>query len=257
MRLIIDTAAGSLVQEENGDRREIGLYSPEAFRLLSRQWLNVGWDQKYSYGFSWLGVPIIQLPEDVMLIQEIIWRVRPDVIIETGVAHGGSAVLFASLCKCLDRGRVISIDVEIYPHHRKALEAHAMFPWITLIEGSSTSDETVRKVRDLIRPGETVLVVLDSDHHKSHVLKELDLYGPLVTRDSYLVVTDGYMESLCDVPGGNTGWRYDNPKAAAEDFAAVHPEFIMEDPEFTFNEGKIDFRITYWPSAFLKRIGED
>ena len=178
MRLTIDTLAGLLIREENGDRNEMDLYSPEAFRLLSRQWLNVGWEQKYSYGFTWLGVPIIQLPEDVMLIQELIWRVRPDVIVETGIAHGGSSVLFASLCKCRGRGRVISIDIKIHPHNRRAIEAHDMFPWITLIEGSSISEETVGEVRDLIRPGETVLAVLDSDHHKSHVLKELDLYGP-------------------------------------------------------------------------------
>jgi len=254
MKLTIDTSAGVLIQNGDEGTREMNLYSPEAFNLISRQWLRIGWDQKYSYGFSWLGIPIIQLPEDVLLIQEVIWRVRPEIIIETGVAHGGSSILFASLCKCMGKGRVISIDIEVRPHNRRAIESHEMSPWITLIERSSISGEAIREVKDLINPGESVLVVLDSDHSKSHVMKELELYGPLVTGDSYIVVTDGIMEFISDVPGGDTGWKSDNPKTAAEEFVAEHPEFVMENPGFIFNEGNIDFRVTYWPSAFLKKI---
>lgn len=256
MRLIIDTVTGTLTEEGEGTRREIDLYSPESFRLLSRQWLNVGWDLKYSYGFTWLGVPIIQLPEDLLLIQEIIWRLRPDVIIETGFAHGGSAVFYAGLCKCLGKGRVISIDVEIRPRNRAAVESHVLSPWITLIEGDSVAAATGEKVGRLIEPGETVLVILDSKHTRDHVLQELELYSRFVTPGSYLVAADGYMEYLADLPRGEPGWKNDNPKKAAEEFAARRPDFSIVDPGFLFNEGEIDFRVTYWPAAFLQRSAD-
>jgi cephalosporin hydroxylase len=246
MRLILDTEAKTLTCE-NGERRQVcGLYTPEAFGLLSRLWVKCGWATKYSYNFSWMGRPIIQLPEDLVAIQEIITEVKPDVIIETGVAHGGSGVFYASLFEAYGRGRVISIDIEIRPHNRVAIEAHPLKKRITLIEGSSTSPKTVEKVRGLLHEGDKVMVVLDSNHTKAHVLEELALYGPMVSSGSYIVVTDGVMEDLHDVPGGRPEWIRDNPKAALHQFLQTHPEFEI-------NQKPTQQGITYWPDAYLRR----
>src|SRR5688572_21615328 len=176
MKLTIDTDAGTLAIEDAGGSRTLDLYTREAFELLSRQWLRVGWNEKYPYTFSWMGRPIIQLPEDIVRVQEVIHRVRPDLIIETGVAHGGSLVLYASLAKAMGTGRVVGIDVEIRPHNRRAIEAHPLFPLISLIEGSSTDATTIAKVKALVRPGEKVMVLLDSNHSRAHVLAELEAY---------------------------------------------------------------------------------
>jgi cephalosporin hydroxylase len=249
MNFTVDESRRKLVV---GDR-EIELYSPEAFSILSRAWLRVGWDQKYVYAFSWMGRPIIQLPEDIVRIQEVVYRVKPDVLVETGVAHGGSLVLYASLFKAMSRGRVIGVDVEIRAHNRRAIEAHELAPLITLIEGDSIGPRTLDQVRARIQPGERVLVVLDSNHTKSHVRAELEAYAPLVSPGSYLVATDGSMEFLDDVPRGNRAWRTDNPKAAAEEFAAAHPEFVQEEPAWPFNEGAIRDRVTHWPACYLRR----
>ena len=169
MKLTIDTDSNKFVKETDGERAEIALYSKEAFELISQLWLKVGWNEKYPYCFSWMGRPIIQLPEDMIRIQEVIYRVRPDVIIETGVAHGGSLIYYASICKAMAKGRVIGIDIEIRQHNRAAIEAHELFPFITLIEGSSTAPDIVRQVRSLVKPSESVLVILDSNHTKQHV----------------------------------------------------------------------------------------
>jgi len=169
MKIIIDTEKKTLVCNEHGKERVHDLYSKDAFELLSQQWLKVGWNEKYQYTFSWFGRPIIQLPEDMIRTQEVIYRVKPDVIIETGVAHGGSLVYYASLCKAMGKGRIIGVDIEIRPHNRKAIEEHELFSYITLIEGSSIDEEVVNKVRSLIAPEESVLVILDSNHTKQHV----------------------------------------------------------------------------------------
>ncbi len=254
MKLILDTAVRELTCEENGTSRTIPLYSERAFELLSHEWLRVCWNQKYVYTFTWLGRPIIQLPDDMIRIQEVLYRVRPDVIIETGIAHGGSLVYYASLCKAIGKGRVIGIDVEIRPHNRAAIEAHELFPLITLLEGSSTDEGIVRRVRSAIAPGETVMAVLDSNHTKPHVLGELEGYGPLVTVGSYIVATDGFAPSLSDLPRGRAEWAWDNPKAAAEEFIARHPEFVMEQPPWPFNESRLTKNVTHWPGAYLRRI---
>src|SRR5439155_18014109 len=132
--------------------------------------------QKYVYAFTWMGRPIIQLPEDIVRIQEVLYRVKPEVIVETGVAHGGSLILYASLCKAMGHGRVIGVDVEIRPHNRQAIEAHELSPLITLVEGSSVDPTIVACVRDLVREGERAIVILDSNHTKAHVLAELGSY---------------------------------------------------------------------------------
>ena len=222
------------------------LYSSEAFQVISRLWIRTGWVGKFSYNFCWMGRPVIQMPEDLLMVQEIIYKVQPHVIIETGVAHGGSSVFYASLLEILGRGRVISIDIEIRPHNRIALEAHPLKKRITLIERNSVAPETAEEVRGLLSPDEKVMVVLDSNHTKEHVRRELELYGPLVTPGSYIVTADGLMEDLIDVPRGKPEWTRDNPKAAVHEFLATHPEFEL-DPEPT------RLGVTYWPDGYLRR----
>jgi cephalosporin hydroxylase len=252
--LTIDEAAGVVVVSGPDGKTTYPLQSREAFRHISKAWIRCGWDTKYVYSFSWMGRPIIQLPEDMIRIQEVIYRVRPDVVIETGIAHGGSLIFYASLFKAMGKGRVVGIDVEIRPHNRRAIEAHEMKPLITLIEGSSVAPPVVETVRAQIRPGETVLVLLDSNHTKGHVLAELDAYGPLVTPGSYIVATDGIMKQVVGAPRTAPDWSWNNPLDAAQEFAARHPEFVLEEPRFPFNEGLIEERVTYWPQGFLRRV---
>jgi len=253
MKLIIDTDSQTLVTEDKGQRTSVDLYSKSAFELISQQWLKVGWNQKYPYVFSWLGRPIIQIPEDLIRMQEVVYQVKPDVIVETGIAHGGSLVFYASLCKAMDKGRVIGVDVEIRPHNRRAIEAHELFPLITLIEGSSIAPDIVAQVRAQIRSDESVLIILDSNHTKQHVQQELEAYHTLVTPGSYLVATDGSMRELYDVPRGKPEWRWDNPAAAAHEFVQQHPEFVLEQPAWPFNESELSENITHWPDAWLRR----
>src|SRR4051794_6393220 len=184
--LNIDMQAGFVEVDTDDGRKRYPIGAPEAFELISRAWLRSGWDTKYVYGFSWMGRPIIQLPEDMIRIQEVIFDIKPDVIIETGVAHGGSLIFYASLCKAMEQGRIIGIDIEIRPHNRTAIESHPLFPFITLIEGSSIDESVAAQVRQHIKPGDRVLVLLDSNHTKEHVLAELDVYSPLVTTGSYI-----------------------------------------------------------------------
>lgn len=254
MRVIIDSKQGALIQEENGQQQSFSLYSPESFNVLSRLWLKVGWQQKYSYSFSWMGRPIIQLPEDVLRIQSLIHHLQPDVIVETGIAHGGSLILYASLCKTLEKGRVVGVDIEIRPHNRKAIESHPLASYITLIEGSSTDPNVVGQVKNQIKPGEKVLILLDSCHSKAHVLAELKAYASLVTLESYIVATDGIMEDLAEVPGGADDWSWNNPQQAVHEFLKDENGFVLEEPADTAAPVSGQPRITYWPSAFLRRV---
>lgn len=253
MKLTLDTEAKTLTLDDAGEVKTLDLYSKEAFEAISRQWVRVGWNQKYQYTFSWMGRPVIQLPEDMIRMQEAIFQVKPDVIIETGVAHGGSLIFYASLCKAMNKGRVIGIDIEIRPHNRKAIEEHQLAGYITLLEGSSVEPTILEQVQSLVKPGETVLVILDSNHTYAHVLAELEAYHALVTPGSYIVATDGIMYDLTDVPRGLAEWTTDNPMQAARDFAAKHPVFVLEQPAWPFNESQLDQNITHWPGAWLRR----
>jgi len=245
--LTVDMMSQTLsVTYADNESSTFSLYTPEAFQAISRLWIKTGWAAQYSYNFSWMGRPIIQLPEDLLIVQELIHKVQPHVIIETGIAHGGSSVFYASLFEILGRGRVISIDIEIRPHNRKAIEEHPLKRRITLIERSSIAPETLEEVRNLISPNEKVMVVLDSNHTKEHVRKELELYGPLVTSGSYIVAADGIMEDLFDVPGGKAEWTRDNPRAAVHEFSASHPEFELDSEPTRLG-------VTYWPDAYLRR----
>lgn len=254
MQLTIDSDTNTLSCRDADGERTLPLYCDEAFKIISDLWVKTGWNAKYPYTFSWMGRPIIQLPEDVLRIQEVIHRLKPDVILETGVAHGGSLIFYASLFEAMRcKGRVIGIDIEIRPHNRAAIEAHPLFDRITLIEGSSVAPETVAKAQALISPGEKVLVILDSNHLRDHVRAELEAYCDLVCPGSYIVATDGVMHEVADVPRGTPSWTEDNPTTAAREFAAVHPEFELTKLPFEFNESTLDFQITHWPGAWLLR----
>jgi cephalosporin hydroxylase len=249
MKLTIDTDAGVLTTETSGT---IPLYSPEAFEIISRQWVRIGWAANYYFTLNWFGRPILQLPDDLVRLQEVVYEVQPDVILECGIYHGGSLLFHAGLCEAMGKGRVIGIDIHIAPDTREAIAKHRLAHRITMIEGDSVAPETVAKVRNCTRSGETVLAILDSHHSKEHVAGELAAYAPLVTPGSCIIAADGVMRDLTDVPGGDASWSWDNPASAALEFAAAHPEFEMRAPRGPRN-------ITYWPDAWLwrKSFGEN
>jgi cephalosporin hydroxylase len=250
MRIEIDTDAQTLSR----DGEELGLLTPEGFEALSRLWTVVGWQQKYSYRFSWLGRPIIQLPEDIVRVQEAIAEVRPDLVIETGIAHGGSLVLYASLLRALGGGgRVIGIDIEIRPHNLEALRAHELIDDIELVVGSSIDAPTIARVHELAAGAERVMVLLDSNHTREHVAGELDAYSDLVTPGSYLVVADGIMREVASVPRGKPEWEHDNPISAVRAFLGEHPEFELVHPPQPFDESEVSWDPTHWPEGWLRR----
>ncbi|MEM1161809.1 MAG: CmcI family methyltransferase [Pseudomonadota bacterium] len=254
MKLTIDQAAGTLTVSDGGPDREIDLYSDEAFELISHQYVRVGWNQKQVYTYSWMGRPVIQLPDDMVRTQEVIYRLRPDLIIETGIAHGGSLIFYASLMQAMGHGRVLGIDIEIRPHNRDAIEAHEMVHRIDMVEGSSIDPAVVAQAAEAAEGLETVMVILDSNHTYDHVMAELEAYAPLVTKGAYIVSTDGVMRDVVGVPRAGEGWVTDNPANAAEDFAAKTPGFVIEQPAWPFNESTLSKNVTHYPSAWLKRV---
>jgi cephalosporin hydroxylase len=202
----------------------------------------------YSYVWRWLGLPIIQLPTDMVTLQEIVWETRPQVIIETGVARGGSLMLSASLLQLLDEGVVVGIDVDIRRHNRDAIESHPLAHRIRLVEGSSTDSETLSRVRALIGDAERVMVVLDSDHTHDHVANELRLYAPLVTPGQYLVVADTIVEHIPEQSHRERSWGPgNNPATAMEAFLADDDRF-ERDP---YVNGKL--LLTSSPGGYLRR----
>jgi len=236
------------------------------FQRLSRSWLQASMERMYVYNFDWMGRPIIQYPQDMVAIQELVWRVRPDLIIETGVAHGGSLVLSASLLALLDmseaiergglwdpresRRKVIGIDIDIRAHNRKAIEAHPMASRIALVQGSSVDAATVDEVRRLAQGHQRVMVLLDSMHTHAHVLQELDAYAPLVSVDSYCVVFDTFVEDMPPRFFSDRPWDVgNNPKTAVQ-------QWLQEHPEFEIDHGMQDkLQVTVAPSGFLRRMG--
>lgn len=255
MKITIDTDTQTVaLRSAAGATTTHPLYSREAFRLVTGVWLKQEWSLLHWQSFSWLGFQLWQLPEDVMRLQEVVATLRPDIIIETGVNRGGSAVLLASLCRALGTGRVISIDIHIPAEVRDAVAACPLGDLITLIEGDSAAPEVVGQVRRQVGPGQSVLVFLDSDHSSAHVRRELEAYGPLVTPGSYIVAADGVMQDLSDTPLGHAHWRDDNPAVAARAFAADHPEFEIRRPLARYNDHLALDSLTYWPDAWLCRL---
>lgn len=253
-KIIIDMDTNTVSQKNGNDEVHHQFDSAEAFKLISDVWLRCGWDVKYAYTFSWLGRPIIQLPEDMFRVQEIVTALRPNVIVETGIAHGGSLVFYASLLNAIGHGKIVGVDIEIRKHNREALEQHVLAPLIKLIEADSTLDSTIERVKQEITNDDSVLVILDSCHTKEHVTKELASYSKLVSVGSYIVATDGVMKEFAGAPRSEPDWTWNNPQSAIFDFLQNNSNFVLEQPSFQFNEGHISERITYWPNAYLKRI---
>ncbi|QEI07242.1 cephalosporin hydroxylase [Pigmentiphaga aceris] len=224
--------------------------SDEEFRALSVAWRAAALERKYMNNFSWLGRPMIQLPMDAMAMQEIIAAVKPDLIIETGVAHGGSVLLSASMLELLGHGEVLGIDIDIRPHNRQAIEAHPLAKRITLIEGSSVADDVVAKVKEVAAGKSKVLVFLDSNHTHEHVLAELNAYAGLVSVGSYCVVFDTFVEDLPDdyVWADRPWGKGNNPKTAIWEWMKSHPEFEID------RSVEDRLLITSAPDGFLRRI---
>jgi cephalosporin hydroxylase len=204
---------------------------------------------KYSYNFSWMGRPIIQYPQDIIAMQEIIWRVKPDLIIETGIAHGGSLIFYASMLELLGGdGHVVGIDIDIRKHNRVEIEKHPMFKRITMIEGSSTDEKIVEELRQMAG-GKRVLVCLDSNHTHEHVLRELELYAPLVSVGSYCVVFDTIIEDMPKGTYSDRPWDVgNNPKTAVQEYLKEHGEFVVD------GEMENKLLITVAPGGYLKRV---
>ena len=184
----------------------------------------------YSYNFDWLGLPIIQYPQDLVAMQEIIWRVKPDLIVETGVARGGSLIFYASMLSLLGNGgRVVGVDIEIRAHNRAAIAGHPLAGAITLVEGSSTADEVIKSIGQFTRSATSTMVVLDSNHTREHVARELDLYSPFVTKGSYLVVFDTVIEFMKPEAVVHRPWGKGNsPFNAVRDFLATTDRFVID-----------------------------
>ena len=230
----------------DGQSRTVDLYSEEGIELISSLWIKLGAEYRMMYEPSWLGVPVIQFPTDMVMMQELIWKVRPDVIVECGLAHGGSALLYASICELIGKGRVVGVDVEVRPHNRVAIQSHPMSKRVEIIEGSSVDPATVQAVEDIVRRAKTVLIVLDSNHTGDHVAQELVTYHSMVSPGSYLVVMDGAQKDVWDIPRGKKEWRQDHPLLAVDAFLDSHPEFVPDD-HFT------RMHITSNPGGFLRR----
>ena len=214
----------------------------EAFNVESNKAL-------YSYNFSWMGRPVIQYPQDLIAMQEIIWQLQPDLIIETGIAHGGSLIFYASLLELIGKGKVLGIDIDIREHNRREIEKHPMYRRIHMIQGSSISMEVVEKAKSFVNSGETILVVLDSNHTHEHVLRELELYSPLVSANSYLVVFDTIVENLPDNYVQGKPWgKGNNPYTAVVEFLEKQDNFEIDH--------SIDNKllISVAPGGYLKRI---
>lgn len=230
-------------------------------KAKSIDWLIASSHHKYSYHFEWLGRPIIQYPTDIVALQEVIWTQKPDLIIETGIAHGGSLILNASILALLDLfdveanrsnpivRKVVGIDIDIRKHNRLAIEEHPLSKRIELIEGSSTSLEVIDKVENLIKGYDRVMVILDSNHTHKHVFDELYIYCKYVSTDQYLIVFDTVIESFPEGSFPNRDWdRGDNPFTAVKEFLAQNKDFYLD--------SKIEDKllITVAPSGYLKKI---
>ncbi|MBK7433802.1 MAG: cephalosporin hydroxylase family protein [Chitinophagaceae bacterium] len=203
----------------------------------------------YSYNFTWMGRPIIQYPQDMIAMQEIIWELKPDLIIETGIAHGGSIIFYASILELIGKGEVLGIDIDIREHNRKEIENHPMSKRIHMLQGSAISQEIIEQVKPFAEGKKTVMVCLDSNHTHDHVLAELNLYSPFVTVGSYLVAFDTIVEDLPADLYTDRPWSVgDNPKTA------VH-EFLKNNDGFVINK-EIDHKllVSVAPDGYMKRI---
>ena len=233
--------------DNNNLKETVDLYSEEGVELISKLWIKLCTEYRHTHECSWMGMPIIQLTNDIMMMQELIWQLKPDVIVECGVAHGGSTVFYASLFELMKTdGMVIGVDVDIREHNRKAIEAHSMSNRITLIEGSSVDLSIVEQVKALIKNKTNVLVILDSNHTTEHVFEELKLYSPMVQKNSYIVAMDGAQAWVADIPSARPHWKESHPLKAIE-------LFLEQDKSFSIDEKYTRLKVTANPNGFLKR----
>jgi cephalosporin hydroxylase len=222
---------------------------------IASSFINASFEPKYSYNFSWLGRPIIQYPQDMVAMQELIWSIQPDLIIETGIAHGGSLIFSASMlelnaiCGGSQDAEVLAVDIDIRPHNREAIEAHPMYKRISMIQGSSIDPEIVDRVKAKTAGKQKILVFLDSNHTHDHVLAELEAYAPLTSVGSYCVVFDTLVEDLPADMFVNRPWGPgDNPKTAAREYLKSHSEFEID------KSIQHKLLITVAPDGYLKRV---
>ena len=239
----------------DGSAEEHGLDTPEAFEAVSAAWLRCGWDVKYVYGFTWMGRPVIQLPEDMIRIQEVIWRVRPDVIVETGVAHGGSLVFYASLFEAMGHGRVIGVDIDIRSHNRTAIEAHPMASRITLVAGQlhrparSPRSGTASRRMNACWWCSTPTIAARTSRPNWICTRRSSRPAPTSLR-----ATASWHRSPAHRAPRPTGPGTIRSPPSRHSCHA-NPDFVLEEPAFPFNEGKVRNRVTYWPKSFLRRDG--
>lgn len=219
---------------------------------LSLNWVNKSIEARYSYNFKWMGRPIIQLPQDIIAMQELIWEIKPDLIVETGIAHGGSIIFHASMLELIgNNGEVVGVDIDIREHNKKEIEAHSMYKRISLIQGSSIAEDIFSQVLEHTKGKSKIMVVLDSNHTGTHVLKELEMYSKLVTKDSYLIILDTIIEDMDQSLLGDRPWKKgDNPKTAIYEFLKTNDRFEIDT--------RIDDKIllSHGPSGYLKCIKE-
>lgn len=227
----------------------------EALRTAAKEFMRESTQPKYSYNFSWLGRPIIQYPQDIVAMQELIWGLQPDLIIETGIAHGGSLILWASLlelnaaCGGPQDARAVGVDIEIRSHNREAIEAHPLYRRITMIEGSSVDPSVLGQVQEAARGRERVLVCLDSNHTHDHVLAELEAYAPMTSVGSFCVVFDTVIEDLpMDMYPDRPWGPGNNPKTAVTEYLKAHPEFEID------RQMDDKLLISVAPGGYLKRV---
>ncbi len=227
-----------------------GLHLDRDVQALSRVWIREIARHKYAYNFTWMGRPIIQFPQDMIALQEIIWQIKPDLIIETGIAHGGSIIYYASLLEMIGgEGKVVGIDIDIRSHNRAEIESHPMFKRIHLIEGSAVDPDIAEEVYKLVVGKQKIIVILDSNHTHNHVLSELNLYSHLVTKDSYLVVFDTIVEDMPDEFFPDRPWgKGNNPKTAVWEFMKTNDRFEID------KDIEAKLLITVAPDGYLKCI---
>jgi cephalosporin hydroxylase len=235
--------------EQEKNERVVSYQNDKEFNKLGQEWLRESMSKNYVYNFSWMGRPIIQQPQDMVAMQEIIWQVKPDLIIETGIAHGGSIIYYASLLELIGKGEVVGIDIEIRAHNRAEIEKHPMSKRIKMIEGSSIDDSTIAKLKELMKGKEKIMICLDSYHTHEHVLKELEIYSKFVSKDSYLVVFDSFVEDMPKNFYPNRPWTVgDNPKTAIWEFVKKNKDFVIDKSI----QDKII--VTCSPDGYLKKI---
>lgn len=243
--------AGQMDDFHRRNKEAIATMSKDRSLLQSTlRWFVQASKAEYSYHFTWLGCPIIQFPQDVIAMQEIIWRVKPDLIIETGIAHGGSLIFYASMVDLIGQeGQVLGIDIDIREHNRVEIESHPMYRRITMIEGSSTDEEVIIQVLEFAKGKDRVLVALDSNHTHDHVLQELELYSPLVREGSYLVVFDTIIEDMPEDSFPDRPWgKGNNPKTAVMEFLRRNDRFVIDE------EIGSKLLITVAPDGYLRCV---